>query len=544
MKSALAAMAVTCVVMAAGCSPHNLASGDLESGDTDTLQVVTTTGILADLVRNVAGDNANVAALVPTGADPHSYEPTLRDVRNIVYADVAFSNYAMLEEHNLIKTLDANINPDAPNVGLAEGATKYSAHVIPLVEDVSLDTVWLGLRVSGAGTELGADRTSEVRVRLTEASGPEGSTVHGFLTQALGTHTPYFDTSNGLDATDVATLPTNAHTHLSWAFNKPGIYHLTFDTGIAVDPESSTEQPVARGTYTFAVGVDPRQIPELSGKRVIDSGHADLTTDLDTRTLGIVADKAGEKPGEEGKVADKPSEKPGTREAGYTRAAAGHDTLTPDQAVITVTNKAWQEIPRGARFVGPAGSSTYLLPQAVLGKHVHGEIDPHLWHDVGNVIAYVKLIRDTLAQADPAHAQAYADNAKRYMGQLDAVDAEVGATIASIPPERRHLVTTHDAFGYLGAAYGIDIAGFVTPNPSTEPSVKDRIRLSDTIRNLRVPAVFVEPQLAERSPTLREVAAEAGIRVCPIYSDAFDDRVHTYIDLMRFNAQSLKGCLQ
>src|SRR5690606_35856984 len=84
-------------LVTAGC-----ASGP-DAPSTDTIDVVTTTGILADLARNVAGDRAVVTSLVPEGGDPHSYEPSLRDVRDVVYADVAFSNYMLLEEHNIIK---------------------------------------------------------------------------------------------------------------------------------------------------------------------------------------------------------------------------------------------------------------------------------------------------------------------------------------------------------------------------------------------------------------------------------------------------------
>jgi anchored repeat ABC transporter substrate-binding protein len=179
----------------------------------------------------------------------------------------------------------------------------------------------------------------------------------------------------------------------------------------------------------------------------------------------------------------------------------------------------------------------------VLGKHVHGEIDPHLWQDVGNAMAYVELIRDTLIARDPAGAAAYRANADRYLHQLERLDGYVQRTIASIPRARRHLVTTHDAFAYLAHAYRIEIAGFVTPNPAVEPSLAERRKLTETIRTLQVPAVFLEPNLAARSSTLTEVAQDQGVDVCPIYGDAFDGEVRTYAQMMRFNADSLKECL-
>lgn len=105
------------------------------------------------------------------------------------------------------------------------------------------------------------------------------------------------------------------------------------------------------------------------------------------------------------------------------------------------------------------------------------------------------------------------------------------------------LVTTHDAFGYLAAAYDMRVAGFVTPNPASEPSLADRKKLTQTIKDLEVPAVFLEPNLAARSSTLAEVAREQGVDVCPIYGDALDETATTYAEMMRANADSLVRCL-
>lgn len=120
----LAALCTTLTLTLSGCAAKPLLSPHPEDG---RLQVVATTNVIADIAAQVGGEHVQVASLVPPGADPHSYEPTLRDVRNIVYADVAFSNYVLLEEHKLIKTLDSNISPQAANVALAEGAVKYAA---------------------------------------------------------------------------------------------------------------------------------------------------------------------------------------------------------------------------------------------------------------------------------------------------------------------------------------------------------------------------------------------------------------------------------
>ncbi|GAB3617109.1 hypothetical protein GCM10027416_16660 [Okibacterium endophyticum] len=508
---------VVAVTLLAGCSARPAVSDD------GRVHVVTTTGILADLAGNVAGDRADVISLVPEGGDPHSHEPSLRDVRDIVYADVAFSNYLMLEEQNLIKALDTNLPAGVPNVSLAEEAVKYAAEIIPLVEDVSLDTIWLGLRVKGAGEQAGATRTSDVLLSATGVEGP-GELV-AYLTGSFGDVDTYFDSVDGFDAAtgyrdDTVTLPPDAHTHLSWAFTEPGIYTLDLQAKLQI---TSDQRPVEIGTgeVTFAVGVDPHSVPGKSGATVLDAGHSDLTVDLDTGAFDVLLDHEH-----------------GTGDV--------HQEIFPlDDVVVEVPNKALHEIPGDPayRFLGRAGDPIYQLPQAVLGKHVHGEIDPHLWQNVRNAMAYVEIMRDTLIEVDPDGATEYTQNAAAYLQQLAALDTEVHNTIAEIPEANRTLVTTHDAFGYLAQAYDVTISGFVTPNPAVEPSLAERKRLTETIRNLHVPAVFLEPNLASRSSTLVEVAKEQGIQVCPIYGDAFSETVTTYIDMMRFNAQSLRDCL-
>jgi len=508
-------------VAAAGCL-SGCADRPVLSAHSDRLQVITTTGLLRDLVEHVGGDRADVASLVPDGADPHSYEPTLRDARNVVYADVAFSNYALLEERSVIKALDANLQPEASNVSLAEEAVKYAAEIIPLVENVNLDTVWLGLRAHGDGVErYGATRTSQVQISAVGATGP--GQILAYLTGSFGDTDVYFDSSDGFDSADgyeqdTMSLPADAHTHLSWAFTEPGIYTLSLAARLQVE---DTSRPVELGsaTVTFAVGVNPAEAA-VPAAVILDEGHADLTANLDAGRLEIRYDPEG---GGEHTQRSYPVER----------------------VVVDVPAKALDEVPPGEQFsfLGRTGTQIYQLPQAVLGKHVHGEIDPHLWQNVRNAMAYVQLIRDTLVTADPAGARSYHDNAEAYLEELEATDDYVRKTIEAIPKADRQLVTTHDAFGYLADAYEVSVAGFVVPNPSAEPSLADRRKLAETVRTLAVPAVFLEPNLAARASELTEVAAEAGIEICTIYGDTFDDQVTSYVQMMRFNADSLHRCL-
>ncbi|MFG2734549.1 anchored repeat ABC transporter, substrate-binding protein [Streptomyces harbinensis] len=517
-----AVLAAGLALTAAGC---DIAPAPYDDG---RVRVVTTTGILADLAAEVGGDFVEVHALVPDGADPHSHEPTLRDVREIVYADLAFTNYMLLEEQSLVRAIDANLPAGVPNVSLAESAGKYAAEIIPLVENVNLDTIWLGLRVRGTGAGYGADRTSEVRLKATGVEGP-GELI-GYVTETFGAPTVFFDSSDGFDAgngyrDDTATLPPDAHTHMSWAFTEPGVYRLDLSAELAVSGQSRPVE-LAGGTVTFAVGVNAHTVfPESAGATVLDSGHADITVDL------------GEDPGSEPALhlyADP-----------HGGGDATQEVYDPARTVVEVPNKALTDIPGDPRFrfLGRGGDSIHQLPQAVLGRHVHGEIDPHLWQNVRNAMAYVKIMRDELMAADPANAAHYRANAARYLGELDELDAYVADTLARIPASRRHLVTTHDAFGYLAAAYGLSVAGFVTPNPGSEPSMADRRKLTETIANLGIPAVFLEPNLAARSSTLTQVAREQDVEVCPIHGDALGPGNDSYLDMMRANADSLYACL-
>ncbi|MFI6080266.1 anchored repeat ABC transporter, substrate-binding protein [Streptomyces sp. NPDC051217] len=497
-----------------GCTGHARPAADDEKPGA-ALRVVTTTEILADLVREVGGDRVQVTSIVPPGGDPHSYEPTPRDADAVSEADVTFTNHLLLEEHALIKTVDANARKGTPNVSLAEASETYGANVIPLVEDVGLDVVWLGLRVRGDGEARGATRSSDILLSATDVQGP-GELV-AYLTESLGRPKIYFNSADGFSAKDSTSLPPAAHTHLNWAFTKPGVYRLSLEAKLK-NPDDKAPQPVGKGTFTFAVGVDPHTVAG-PGDTVLDEGHTDLTVNVDNGKMSAFTD---------------------LRTKGKTQ-----EEIPPGDLVIDVPSRALEKVPGEKRFsfLGAPGAEIYQLPQAVLGKHVHGEIDPHLWQDVQNAKAYALLIRDTLKKRDPEGATTYHARTRTYEEQLDELDAYVRDQIAAIPSGQRQLITTHDAFGYLADAYDMTVAGFVVPNPAQEPSADDVEKLSRTIQNLKVRAVFMEPNLVQRATVLTQVAKDQHVKVCTLYGDAFDDNAQHYTDMMRHNADELRSCL-
>jgi len=185
-------------------------------------------------------------------------------------------------------------------------------------------------------------------------------------------------------------------------------------------------------------------------------------------------------------------------------------------------------------------SSSAILVELAEGLPVIDK-NPHLWLDVLNAIAYVEHIRDALAEIDVAGADTYRANADGYLAELRTLDEGVAAAIDSIPPERRKLVTFHDAFPYLARRYGLEMVAVVVASPGKEPSAKDVANLVDAIAEEDVPAVFKEPQLNAR--ILELAADDAGVEVCTLHSAALDKKVNTYVKLMRFNAKELTRCL-
>ncbi len=112
-----------------------------------------------------------------------------------------------------------------------------------------------------------------------------------------------------------------------------------------------------------------------------------------------------------------------------------------------------------------------------------------------------------------------------------------------MPPARRKLVTTHDAFPYLARYLGFEVVAVVAASPSQEPSPRDIADLLQAINDEGVPAVFAEPQLGSQGQLLKQAAADAGVAVCTLYADSLDDEVESYIELMRFNADEIARCL-
>jgi zinc/manganese transport system substrate-binding protein len=171
--------------------------------------------------------------------------------------------------------------------------------------------------------------------------------------------------------------------------------------------------------------------------------------------------------------------------------------------------------------------------------------DPHAWQSVANAKVYVANIRDGMIKADAAGKANYESNAQAYLAKLDALEAEVKTAIAAIPADRRKVITTHDAFGYFAAAYGME---FIAPQGVTtqsEASAKDVAKIIAQIRKEKIPAVFMENISDPR--LLARIAEESGARIGgKLYSDALSEPggpAGTYIEMMRSNIREFRKAL-
>nr|WP_246522602.1 metal ABC transporter substrate-binding protein [Neoroseomonas terrae] len=210
------------------------------------------------------------------------------------------------------------------------------------------------------------------------------------------------------------------------------------------------------------------------------------------------------------------------------------DVATLRDAKLVVRNglgfDGWMD-----RLVGAAGfrgtmvtATEGITPRAMAGHshgHDHGAAgrrrshsvapasvpDPHAWQDLRLAQIYLRNITAALVAADPAGEAAYRRNAETYAARLTALDAWVRAQVATVPEPRRRAVTSHDAFGYFGAAYGITFLAPQGVSTEAEPSAAEVARLIRQIRDQRITAVFMENMT--NPAMIRRVAAEANVQV-------------------------------
>ncbi len=179
-----------------------------------------------------------------------------------------------------------------------------------------------------------------------------------------------------------------------------------------------------------------------------------------------------------------------------------------------------------------------------------GVYDPHIWFDVGLWMEAVKVVQEALMDLDPSHAEVYRANAQRYLQKLEELDRWVREEVERIPPGRRVLITAHDAFKYLGKAYGFEVHGLQGVTTEVEASVADIRALAELIVQRRIPAIFVEETVPVRFlRALQEAVRARGFEVViggELYSDALGapgTPGETYLGMVRHNVETIVQAL-
>jgi zinc/manganese transport system substrate-binding protein len=227
------------------------------------------------------------------------------------------------------------------------------------------------------------------------------------------------------------------------------------------------------------------------------------------------------------------------------------------QADLVVVNglglESWMDrLLASAEYKGPiAIASEGIKTRTMIEEQANSSApetvtDPHAWQDLRNGQIYVRNVAAALAKVDPANAAVYETNAKRYQAELAALDQDVRAAIGAVPESKRRVITSHDAFGYFGAAYGVEFLAPEGLSTEAEPTAGDLARLITQMKAEHIRALFVEtitdPRLVETIS--RETGAPMG---GALFSDALspaDGPAPTYTAMFKNNVPKLVAGMQ
>ena len=191
--------------------------------------------------------------------------------------------------------------------------------------------------------------------------------------------------------------------------------------------------------------------------------------------------------------------------------------------------------------VGDSLPGVLSMPGAGAGD----EKDPHWWHSIDNMLFAVDLVRSEFARARPAHADEFARNAARYRGRLAELKAWASAEIAALPPARRQLVTSHDAFGYFARDYGFAVHAINGLSTESEADAKHLAGLIDLVRRKRIRAIFAESSANPR--LVANLLDETGVSLGgTLYADGLGPAgsgAETYEAMYRHNVLAIVGGL-
>ena len=199
----------------------------------------------------------------------------------------------------------------------------------------------------------------------------------------------------------------------------------------------------------------------------------------------------------------------------------------------------------------PTFAITEEVPEQRILEVGDGQFDPHLWFDVSLWSETIGVVETALKQLDPPHAADYAQNANRYRDELAALHVECKERIATIPEDRRVLVTAHDAFNYFGRAYDMQVRAIQGISTESEAGVKEINDLVSFITERKIKAVFVETSVSDRNIKALVEGCQAQGHEVQIGGELFSDAMGapgtpegTYVGMVRHNIETIVSALE
>ena len=219
-------------------------------------------------------------------------------------------------------------------------------------------------------------------------------------------------------------------------------------------------------------------------------------------------------------------------------------------AGLLLEGKMADTLARVARNGKPVQAVSEALEPAYLLGGAGGHHDPHVWMDVSAWQRAAEAVQAALIRSRPAERAMFTGRAERYRAQLTALDDYARRCLATIPPERRVLVTAHDAFSYFGRAYAVEVRGIQGISTESEAGLEDLNRLVDLLVSRRIPAVFVESSVADKNVRALVEGARARGHAVRVGGSLFSDAMGpagtyegTYIGMIDHNVTLITRAL-
>lgn len=263
-------------------------------------------------------------------------------------------------------------------------------------------------------------------------------------------------------------------------------------------------------------------------------------------TTGVAADIVARLGGAELELSQLVPE--GANPHGFAPSARDQAGLTEADLVVYFSPALEGALPidaaeRSFAFADHAGDPRTFAEEEVGGAEDAGSADPHLWLDPTKIAAALPALAEALGEIDPAHATDFTRRATAYAAQLADLDRELQRITATIPPESRKLVSSHESLGYFADRYGLQLIGAPFGlAPEAAASAGELATLIDEVRAEDVPVLFA--QLGDNPEVLRRIAEENGVAVVDdLRISSPGAGAGSYPEMMRFTAGRIATAL-